>query len=136
VLVVEDEEATCLLYERFMKGSAFRPVYAASVREAEEQWLAQPPVAVLLDIALKGEDSWRWLADVKSDPRRAHVPVVLATETDDKRKGLALGADAYYVKPLSRLELLSTLEFLTSAEAEAVIDAGREGEPVVRQSPL
>jgi CheY-like chemotaxis protein len=127
VLVVEDEEATCLLYERFMKGSAFRPVYAASVREAEEQWLAQPPVAVLLDIALKGEDSWRWLADIKSDPRRTHVPVVLATETDDKRKGLALGADAYYVKPLSRLELLSTLEFLTNAEADTVI-AGRAKE--------
>jgi DNA-binding response OmpR family regulator len=43
------------------------------------------------------------------------VPVVLATETDDKRKGLALGADAYYVKPLSRLELLSTLDYLTGA---------------------
>jgi signal transduction histidine kinase/CheY-like chemotaxis protein len=128
VLVVEDEEATCLLYERFMKGSAFRPVYAASVREAEEQWLVQPPVAVLLDITLKGEDSWRWLADIKSDPRRTHVPVVLATETDDKRKGLALGADAYYVKPLSRPELLSTLESLTSAEADTVIDAGRPKE--------
>jgi len=131
VLVVEDEEATRLLYERFMNGSAFRPVYAASVREAEEQWLAQPPVAVLLDITLKGEDSWRWLADIKNDPRRAHVPVVLATETDDKRKGLALGANAYYTKPLSRLELLSTLEFLTSAEADAGVDA----EPA-KENPL
>jgi DNA-binding response OmpR family regulator len=45
------------------------------------------------------------------------VPVVLATQTDDKRKGLALGADAYYTKPLSRLELLSTLDFLTGTEA-------------------
>jgi len=128
VLVVEDEEATRLLYQRFMNGSAFRPVYAASVREAEEQWLAQPPVAVLLDIALKGEDSWRWLADIKNDPRRARVPVVLATETDDKRKGLALGADAYYIKPLSRLELLSTLEFLTSAENAGGFAPGRTKE--------
>ena len=54
------------------------------------------------------------------------MPVVLATETDDKRKGLALGADAYYIKPLSRLELLSTLEFLTSTEAGA--DAGQRKE--------
>jgi CheY-like chemotaxis protein len=119
VLVVEDEESTRLLYERFLHGSAFRPVYATSVREAEDQWLAQTPVAVLLDISLNGEDSWRWLTDIKSDPRRAAVPVVLATETDDKRKGLALGADAYYIKPLSRLELLSTLDFLTSAEPSA-----------------
>jgi signal transduction histidine kinase/CheY-like chemotaxis protein len=126
VLVVEDEESTCLLYQRFLQGSAFRPVFAASVRQAEEQWLAQPPVAVLLDVSLKGEDSWRWLTDIKSDPRRAGVPVVLATETDDKRKGLALGADAYYLKPLSRLELLSTLDFLTSAET--LEDAGQRKE--------
>ena len=119
VLVVEDEESTRLLYERFLHDSAFRPVFAASVREADEQWLAQPPVAVLLDVSLKGEDSWHWLTDIKSDPRRASVPVVLATETDDKRKGLALGADAYYLKPLSRLELLSTLDFLTSSKPGA-----------------
>jgi signal transduction histidine kinase/ActR/RegA family two-component response regulator len=115
VLVVEDDESTRLLYERFLHGSAFRPVHAASVREAEEQWLVQEPAAVLLDVSLKGEETWRWLADIKSDQRRAQVPVVLATETDDKRKGLALGADAYYVKPLSRLELLSTLDYLTGA---------------------
>lgn len=126
VLVVEDEESTCLLYRRFLQGSAFRPVFAASVRQAEEQWLAQPPVAVLLDVSLKGEDTWRWLADIKSDPRRAGVPVVMATDTDDKHKGMALGADAYYLKPLSRLELLSTLDFLTGAEDGA--DAGQRRE--------
>ena len=114
VLVVEDEESTRLLYERFLLGSAYRAVFATSLREADAQWLAQPPVAILLDVSLKGEDSWLWLTNIKSDPRRASVPVVLATETDDKRKGMALGADAYYLKPLSRLELLSTLDFLTS----------------------
>jgi CheY-like chemotaxis protein len=117
VLVVEDDEATRLLYERFLNGSPFRPVYAFSVREAEERWQIQPPVAVLLDVSLNGEDAWHWLAKVKSDARRGQVPVILATETDDKRKGLALGADAYYLKPLSRLELLSTLDFLTAGNA-------------------
>ena len=129
VLVVEDEESTRLLYQRFLLGSAYRPVFAVSVREADLQWLAQPPVAVLLDVSLIGEDSWRWLADIKNDPRRAAVPVVLATETDDKRKGLALGADAYYIKPMSRLELLSTLDFLTSEAIGA--DAGQR-----REQPL
>lgn len=119
VLVVEDDESTRLLYEGFLHGSAFRPVHAASVREAEEQWLAQEPAAVLLDVNLKGEETWRWLADIKSDQRRARVPVVLATGTDDKRKGLALGADAYHIKPLSRLELLSTLNYLTGAGMQA-----------------
>ena len=115
VLVVEDVASTRLLYQRFLQGSAFRPVFATSLREAEDLWRAQAPVAVLLDVSLNGEETWRWLAGVKSDPRRAGVPVVMATETDDKRKGLALGADAYYIKPLSRPEVLATLDLLTRA---------------------
>ena len=40
------------------------------------------------------------------------MPVIVATEIEDKRKGLALGADAYYIKPLLRQQLLATLRAL------------------------
>ena len=40
------------------------------------------------------------------------MPVIVATEIDDVRKGLALGAEAYYIKPLSRQQLLATLRAL------------------------
>ena len=49
---------------------------------------------------------------MKNDPLRRQVPIIVATEIDDKRKGLALGADAYYVKPLLRQQLLATLRAL------------------------
>lgn len=112
VLVVEDNPPVRLLYEKFLAGSEFRVVAARSVREAQERWEQQRPAAVILDILLHGENAWHWLAELKNDPQRRQVPVIIATEIDDKRKGLALGADAYYVKPLLRQQLLATLRAL------------------------
>ena len=112
VLVVEDNPPIRLLYEKFLAGSEFRVVPARSVREAQEHWEQQRPAAVILDILLHGETAWHWLAELKNDPLRRQVPVIVATEIDDVRKGLALGADAYYVKPLSRQQLLATLRAL------------------------
>lgn len=112
VLVVEDNAPIRLLYEKFLAETEFRAVFARSVREAVELWQQERPAAVILDILLHGENSWHWLAELKNDPLRRQVPVIVATEIDDRRKGLALGADAYYIKPLLRPQLLSSLRAL------------------------
>lgn len=112
VLIIEDNMATHLQYEKFLHNTEFRPVAARSLREAAERWIAERPAAVILDIVLQGEDSWLWLAEIKNDPVRCDVPVIIVTEVEDKRKGLSLGADAYYVKPLFKQQLLSTLRTL------------------------
>ncbi|MDB5770154.1 MAG: histidine kinase [Burkholderia sp.] len=117
VLVIEDDTQTRLLYEKFLRGTEFRAVPARSIREAEERWSMQTPAAVVLDIFLHGEDTWRWLAQLKNSDERRQVPVIVATEIDDRRKGLALGADAYCVKPLFRDELVANLRALTSEAA-------------------
>ena len=112
VLVVEDNASIRLLYEKFLAETEFRAVFARSVREAVEAWAQDPPAAVLLDILLHGENAWHWLAELKNDPLRRQVPVIVATEVEDRRKGLALGADAYYIKPLLRPQLLASLRAL------------------------
>lgn len=109
VLVVEDHQTTRELYAKFLDGTSFRAVPARSVWEAEQAWARMEPAAVVLDIYLGGEDTWRWLMQIKGAPQSAHVPVIVATELDDRHKAYALGADAYFVKPLSRNDLLSRL---------------------------
>lgn len=112
VLIVEDNLAIQVQYEKFLLNTEFRPVPARNLREAVERWAQDRPAAVILDIMLYGEDSWLWLTELKNDPARSDVPVIIVTEVEDKRKGLSLGADAYYVKPLFKQQLLSTLRTL------------------------
>ncbi len=112
ILVVEDNAPTQLLYQKFFADTEFRVVIANTVRQAVDLWSAVKPLAVILDIFLHGETAWPWLAQIKNDPVLRRVPVIVATEVEDKRKGLSLGADAYYVKPIFKEQLISTLRSL------------------------
>ncbi len=114
VLIVEDNLSTQMQYEKYLLNTEFRPVVARNLRDAEEHWAMQRPAAIILDIMLRGEDNWLWLAEIKNDPERRAIPVMIVSEVEDKRKGLSLGADAYYVKPLFKEQLLSTLRTLVA----------------------
>jgi DNA-binding response OmpR family regulator len=47
------------------------------------------------------------------------IPVIVATRVEDARKGLALGADAYFVKPLEREDLIAVLNSLVLVPPDA-----------------
>ncbi|HXH10675.1 MAG TPA: ATP-binding protein [Alphaproteobacteria bacterium] len=117
ILVVEDEEVDLFLYRKFLQGSGFQLISARTVRQAREVMREFRPQVIILDIWLPGEDSWAWLAELKGDEATRDIPVVVVTTSEDQRKGLALGADAYRIKPIERIWLLETLERLTRQSA-------------------
>jgi DNA-binding response OmpR family regulator len=117
VLVVEDDSGAQLVYDRVLRDSTFQPLQARSLREAR-LWLKQvKPAAIVLDLMLQGEDGWKFLADLKSHDQTASIPLIVISTVDDQRKGLALGADDYAVKPVDRDWLLRRLGELTAAPA-------------------
>jgi signal transduction histidine kinase/CheY-like chemotaxis protein len=109
VLVVEDSFETVLLYEKYLKASHFQVVPARTLREARQLLTEARPRAVVLDIVLRGEDAWAFLAELKAGEATRHLPVLVVTTVEDQPKGIALGADAYAVKPLDRAWLLENL---------------------------
>jgi signal transduction histidine kinase/CheY-like chemotaxis protein len=113
VLLVEDNFETRLKYEKYLRSSRWRVASARSVREAENILNHVTPVAIVLDIALRGEDSWGFLAKIKSSAATASIPVVVATSVDDQAKAMALGADAYLTKPVEARDLRRVLRQLT-----------------------
>jgi signal transduction histidine kinase/DNA-binding response OmpR family regulator len=122
VLVVEDQPETQFIYEKLMQGSRYQPVSARNLREAREMVSQVRPRAVLLDILLRGEDTWRWLTELKNDPATASVPVLIATNMEDERKALALGADGFCRKPLNRASLLEKLDALVARNVLVIDD--------------
>jgi CheY-like chemotaxis protein len=113
VLALDDDPETRLIYEKHLRDTRYQPLQARTLREAREIMKRIRPQAILLDIMLRGEDTWRWLSELKSTPATAKIPVIVITSIDDERKGLALGADAYCLKPLERAPLLEKLDALT-----------------------
>ncbi|HEV8225498.1 MAG TPA: response regulator, partial [Methylomirabilota bacterium] len=113
VLIVENDARQLTIYDRYLRGSAFRLVPARSLREARRALAGELPHAIVLDVLLEGEDTWKFLADLKKGATTRDIPVLVVSTVDDSRKGLALGADAYALKPTTRSWLIGELERLT-----------------------
>jgi signal transduction histidine kinase/CheY-like chemotaxis protein len=122
ILVLDDDAEMRLIYEKYLRDSRYQPLGARNLREAREIMKRSRPQAIILDIVLRGEDTWRWLNELKGDPATADIPVIVATSVEDERKGLALGADAYCVKPLERATLLEKLDLLTARRVLVIDD--------------
>jgi len=122
VLVLDDEPATQLIYEKYLRESPFQVLSAGNLREARDALRRVRPCAIILDIALRGEESWNWLAELKADGGTREIPIIIATAVEDRGKGLTLGADVYCVKPLTREILLEQLYRVTDSEFRAAPD--------------
>jgi CheY-like chemotaxis protein len=117
VLVVEDSPETVLLYEKYLAGSGFQVLPTTNLREARQALAAVRPRAIVLDVLLRGEDSWSFLGELKRGEDTRKIPVLVVTTVEDERKAVALGADAYCVKPIDRHRLLHMLTRITAPDA-------------------
>jgi len=135
VLIVEDSAEDLLVYQALLRESRYQIIHAATVKQAREVLRQITPRAIVLDILLRGEETWTFLAELKADEATRNVPVVVATTVDDHHKGYGLGADAYVVKPVERGWLMATLDGLTTADGRPVliIDDDETSRYVLRQ---
>jgi DNA-binding response OmpR family regulator len=122
VLIVDDDAELRHVLEKYLRPTRYQSLSARSLREAREVMKQIRPQAIVLDIMLRGEDTWRWLSELKSSPDTAAIPVIVVTSVEDERKGLALGADAYCLKPVTSAQLLARLDDLTARRVLVIDD--------------
>lgn len=109
ILVVDDEESITQLLCTALRYEGFETASAATGKEALREADAFRPDLVLLDVMLPDLDGFevhRRLTGT-TQPR---LPVVFLTarrETDDRVRGLTIGADDYVTKPFRPRELLA-----------------------------
>ena len=113
VLVVEDSPEMMMMYNSYLKGSGFQLVPAGTTREAEDSLDRVRPAAIVLDIVLRSEDTWAFVAKLKRDERTRNIPILIVSTIDDQSKGFHLGVDRYLLKPIERAELIKELKSLT-----------------------
>ena len=75
---------------------------------------------IVTDINMPNINGLELLAFVKKNPNHVNTPVLVVTTEGaekDREKGLALGANAYLVKPFERDELLDAVRKLLDGES-------------------
>ncbi len=123
ILVVDDEESITQLLCTALRYEGFETASAANGREALTAAASMRPDLVLLDVMLPDMDGFelhRRLTST-STPRMPVVFLTARRDTDDRVRGLTIGADDYVVKPFSLEELV--------ARVRAVLRRTRGDEP-------
>ena len=116
VLIVEDQADIRKLIRMTLEFEDFEVHEASDGVFGLRMANAVSPDLVLLDVMMPGElDGLQVCQAIKSNPALASVKVVLLTARDQARDieaGQKVGADEYFVKPFSPLQLIDTIERL------------------------
>lgn len=111
VLIIEDEKSLVKEVQEFLKKEGYVCEVAHNGKEASEKIYVNPYDFILLDLGLPDYEGLRLLKEAKEAGQEAAIIILTARgSTDDKVKGLDLGADDYLAKPFSLLELSSRMQ--------------------------
>ena len=113
ILLVDDNPTNLQLLFSTLKGLGHKLLVAKSGEDALKvaQW-AHPDL-ILLDIMMAGIDGFETCAKLKEDPQTEEIAVIFLSaldDTEDKIKGLSLGAVDYIAKPFQAEEVIARVE--------------------------
>jgi CheY-like chemotaxis protein len=115
VLVVDDDPDVREALVMALEAHGLRVESAANGREALERLRAgDSPCVILLDLMMPVMNGWRFRAEQASDPRLAHIPVVVLTGAGPAARATEAGLAASSVlsKPVDLERLMSIVERL------------------------
>jgi two-component system OmpR family response regulator len=146
LLVVEDELDLAKTLKKAFEEEAFAVDLAFEGEDALFKAREIPYDAVILDLMIPRLNGWRVLESLRQAGVRTPVLILTARDaTEDKIRGLNLGADDYLTKPFALSELIARVRALirrgsidpspTLVIGDTTIDtaarmAYREGQPV------
>ena len=114
ILVVEDEAALNRVLTKHLKKHGYSVDACFDGDSARDHLQADAYDLVVLDIILPGMNGFELLKWMRSGGSEASVLMLTALDsTEDKVKGLDLGADDYLTKPFALEELLARIRLIT-----------------------
>lgn len=116
ILIVDDSLTTRILEKNILEAAGYHTILAADGREAWEILTSRSCDLVFTDLDMPVMDGYVLTSKIKQHPKLKNLPVVIVTALEDeraRRKGLEVGADAYFVKQnFNREVILETVSQL------------------------
>ena len=153
ILLVEDEPGIADTLQYVLATDGFLPVWCSTAEDALQQFAAEPPALVVLDVGLPDLNGFELFKRLQALPGGAQVPMLFLTARSDEIDrvvGLELGADDYIAKPFSPRELVARVRGILrrsvrsgagtvsafSASAPAASTAPRTAPPAATPPPF
>jgi DNA-binding response OmpR family regulator len=115
IVIADDEPNLVLPLEYMLKREGYEVTIARDGQEALDAIARVRPQLVLLDVMMPRKSGFEVCQALRADDTQRELKILLLTakgRDDDVAKGLALGADAYIVKPFSPKALLAKVREL------------------------
>lgn len=121
VLLVEDDDLHCKLYEAWLRFGNFEPVIIKDPRGVLLKADAIKPDVIVLDLLLPHVSGIEVVRQLRGATTTGTTPIAILTVCDrqeDRDACEAAGSDAYLVKPVSSGTFLATIERLAHGGAD------------------
>ncbi len=121
ILIVDDEPSIVVPIQFLMEQQGYSVLVAENGEDALDVIYKYKPDLILLDIMLPRIDGYEVCEIVRLNPEYRNVKIIFLTAKGREveiAKGLALGADAYIIKPFSNTELVAKVKELLDTTNE------------------
>lgn len=118
ILIVDDEPNIVMSLEFLLKKEGYVVDTAADGDAALDKIRSFQPDLVLLDVMMPKKSGFEVCEIVRGDLSLSHVRIIMLTakgRDTEHAKGMALGADAYMLKPFSTKELVARIREVLAA---------------------
>ncbi len=113
ILCVDDDPEFLRILGRMLEEKGYEVYLAESGKKALEMLKEVSPDLILLDIMMPELDGWETLREIKNTG--STTPVIMLTimyAIEDREKSFEHGADAHVPKPIRKMQLFKTIEWV------------------------
>ena len=112
ILVIDDDTTALQLIQDYLSNADYRVVCTNRPQRGLQLTEDSQPAAIVLDLVMPDMDGFAMLDVLKDNPATAEIPVVMLTIAERRQEAFQRGADRYLLKPISRDDLLATINGL------------------------
>jgi DNA-binding response OmpR family regulator len=115
ILMIESDDPTVELYRRAL-DQEYEVITRGDEAGVMEVLSSMDLQAIIIEPAVSGGRGWNIFTAIQKNLSERTVPVIICSTLDRRKRGLAMGAAVYLVKPVQPITLIETLHELLHNE--------------------
>ena len=113
LLLIDDDPNLILLVKDYLEFRGYQVFTATNGREGLKIVGQELPNMIICDVMMPEMDGYAFIQEIRQNPYTDWIPVMFLSakgQSQDRVKGLNIGADVYMVKPFEPEELVAQVE--------------------------